>query len=84
MERGTDVHIWMPVLQLQNRRAVRIVEHVLHPDELKRIEVQAHEVAAVVADDEVLPPDDRRSLHADPVLLPRARTGIAPAHRLVR
>ena len=48
MERGAYVYIRMPVLDIDDRGAVCIVKDILRPDELERIEIETHEISAVI------------------------------------
>ena len=47
-EGGTDVQVKMPILYREHRRGVGIVQNVLCPYKLQGIQIQTHQIAAVI------------------------------------
>ena len=85
MERGADVKIQMSVLYGQDRRGVGVIQRVRGPYQLQGIQVQAHQVSAVVGDKQISFIDRRAGLHAEPVgLLIGPHTVVMPFDKAVR
>ncbi len=68
MEGGAYVDIRVSVLDIDNGRAVGVIEDILHPNELERVKVKAHEVAAVIGEEGIVIDDRSRGLYAEPIL----------------
>ena len=68
VEGGGHIHVRVMVLSLEGQHAcaVSVVQGILHPLHLQGVKVDAHEVAAVVGDYQVAPPDHGAVLHAEP------------------
>ena len=68
MEGGGHIHVRVMVLALEGQHAcaVSVVQGILHPFHLQGVKVDAHEVAAIVGDYKVAPPDHGAVLHAEP------------------
>ena len=67
VEGSAYVNVDFSVLLRKHRRGVGIVQNILHPYQFQCLQVDTHEVAAIVRDIKVVAVDCRARLHADPV-----------------
>ena len=83
MERGAYVDVGVPILYIDDRRAVCIVENILHPNKLKCVEVKAHEVAPVIGKENIIVDYRGRGFNSKPVSAAAASTVVLPFHDVI-
>ena len=84
-EGGADVQVKMSVLHGKHRGGVGVIQNVLYPHQLQGVQIQAHQIAAIVGHENIAVVDGCTVLHAKPV---GSNTGsgsvIMPFHNRVR
>ena len=67
MEGSTNINIRVSVLYIYDRSAIGVVKHILHPNELERVQIKTHEVAAVISEEGIMIYNSRRGFNTEPV-----------------
>ena len=75
----------MPILSRQYRGVVGIIQRILDPNQLQRVQIHAHQVSAIVRDKQIALVYIAAVLHSKPVLLhTRSCSRVVPFDHLVR
>ena len=84
-ERGADIQVKVSVLHRQNRSGVGVIQNILHPYKLQGIQIQAHQIAAVISNKKITVIDGCAVLHAKPVgTYAGTCSVVAPFHNMIR
>ncbi|MPN53114.1 hypothetical protein SDC9_200778 [bioreactor metagenome] len=83
MQRGGCIDVGGSVLHrfFKQRRGIAVVPNILHPNELHGIEIDAHQLAAVIGEIDIVLPDNCRVFNAPPAPVRVVITGISVIRR---